>query len=59
MCDEKPWQLAMNTYGNSDNIDSSRPKLGRRCCMCDENLWQLAMKIRRYCHSGQNETFFQ
>ena len=55
MCDKKPWKLAMNTHGNIDDIDSSRPKLRRRCCMCDEKLWQLAMKVRRYCHGGQSE----
>ena len=52
------WQLAANTHGNSDDIDSSRPKLRQRCCMCDKNLWQLAMKVCHYCHGGQNAIFF-
>jgi hypothetical protein len=57
--DKKPWQLATNTRDNRDDIDSSRPKLQRRCCMSNENLWQLAMKVRCYCHGGQNAIFFQ
>ena len=59
MCDKKLWQLAMNTHGNSNDIDSSRPKLWRIFCMCDENMWQLAMEFRRYCHGGQNAFFFR
>jgi hypothetical protein len=59
MCDEKPWKLVMNTRGNSEDIDSSSPKLRQRCYMCDENLWQLVTKFRRYCHDAQNAIFFR